>query len=275
MAERIVTELKDKAPAYADVDPAVEDHVVVHGVHPPAERRRDRAGHRPAELARRGLGRDLHARDARGPAGLLAAALFLGLLLADQAFERRFLGVAELAELGDLALDVLALRVGRDQQLFALGGQAVERAALLLGLRLFPLQLRLHAEQAGLDLQNARLVRPARADRAFVRLDEEAHVVPALREVAERARAQQNVDVAEVAVLVGVDEPPRERVLVPLERRLRGRELDAVPVQLALRGFDAALDRAEPAVDVADLAVGVRELRRDRTDPCSRSRPVP
>src|ERR1700681_2137477 len=218
---------------------------------------------------------DILARELAGAALSQAAPFFLFLLCADQRLELAFGRRGLLVELVHLGLNVLALRVRGGEQLRALMRETVQRDLLLTRLRFLIAQLGLRAQQPALDREHLGLIGFARANRALVRLDQEPHVVPALDEVAARARAEQDVDVAEIAVLVGVDEPAREHVLVALERLLRGGELDAVPVQFALRRRDAALYHAEAAVDRRDVPVGVREfgcngadLRPDHVELC-------
>jgi hypothetical protein len=206
------------------------------------------------------LRRQLDAGELRGAPGGQLPLLFLFLFGADQRLERRFRGGGLFVELVHFGLHRCALRVGRREQDAALLRERVERELLLLRLRLFALELRLRAEQTIPDRDDVRFVGPALADRRFVRFDQVANVVPALDEVAERTRAEQHVDVTEVAVLVGVDDAAVERVLMARQRALRRGELELVPCHLALRGFDAALDGADLAVDGGDVVVGLREF---------------
>jgi hypothetical protein len=110
--------------------------------------------------------------------------------------------------------------------------------------------------------------------RRLVRLDHESHVVPALDEVAERLGLQQHREVAEIAVLVGVDQPPPQRIVMEGERLLRGAELDAVPGEFLFGGIHVAVDLGEVGFDRGDVAVGDRQLLRDGTDPRLRRREI-
>ena len=253
----------DRRPGrHRNVDTVVHDEAVIDRVHPHPERAGDRAGDRPQQLARRtGLGRQLLAGQLTRAALRQPARLFFALLLDDQRFELGLLGRRHVVELHDLSLHVAPLGVGGGDEVLALRGQPVERALLLARLVLFAGELGPHAEQPVLDRGDARCVAPARADRRLVGLDQKANVVPALDEVGERARAQQHVDVPEVAVLVRVDQSAIERVLVAPQRRLGRVELDLVPGQLALRRANAALDVVQVRVDRRDVAIRRGELR--------------
>ena len=117
-----------------------------------------------------------------------------------------------------------------------------------------------------MDRADPRFLRAPVANRRLVGFDDEADVVPAFDEVAERARAQEHVDEAEIAVFVDVDQPPPQRLVVPLERVLGGSELGLIPGELALHPTQLAAELREVRVDDGDVAVGVVELGLNRAD---------
>jgi hypothetical protein len=79
--------------------------------------------------------------------------------------------------------------------------------------------------------------------------------LPALDELAERLRRKQHRRVAQIAVLVDVDQPPAQRVVVQLEGRLRGAQLDRIPIQFPLR-------RTFLDVQIADVRLHLSDRRR-------------
>ena len=110
------------------------------------------------------------------------------------------------------------------------------------------------------------------ADRALRLCDEEADVVPALDELVERRRREQDVEVAEVAALVGVDEPVAQGVGVPAERRFGGIELDVVPGEPLLALRDLRAQHVEIGADGFDAVIGLGELVGEVARPGARDR---
>ena len=189
------------------------------------------------------------------------------LLLAHQRFERGFGFGRGVLEFADLNGDVLLLGLGQGQQVLTLLREGGQREPLLLGVGLRVLQARFGGEQAGLDrLRRARA--SARRWRIvdFVGLDHVADVVPALDEVAERLGVEQHGDVAEVAVFVGVDQAAFERVVVALQRLLRGGELAPVPGQAACGRVHPVRSTCRSSLHGRDVVVGDVELLADRAD---------
>ena len=118
----------------------------------------------------------------------------------------------------------------RDER-FALRRERRERVLRLLcaiacGLEFVALTLELRAREGDRALRVAAL-----ANGLLIRGDQVTNILPAFREIVERGRREQDVDVAEVAALVRIDESALQRVVMALEGRLRGVELDAVPCE--------------------------------------------
>ena len=93
--------------------------------------------------------------------------------------------------------------------------------------------------RSGFDGRDAALGNLARANRALVGADQQAQIVPALDEVAKRARPDQDVEITEVAVFVDVDQPPLEHVVVAVSANAaRRRAATRIPLDPPLGRAD-------------------------------------
>ena len=159
-----------------------------------------------------------------------------------------------------MARDGLALRFGGAEEGAALVGQRCELKPGLLGAGDGQVEPDLRGLESAADGGDAAFGVAPLADGALRLDDEKANVVPAFDELVERGGGQQHVEVAEVAALVGVDEPAAQRVRVPADGRFGGVELDAVPCEPLLALRDLRAQRVEVGADGDDAVVCLCEL---------------
>ena len=158
------------------------------------------------------------------------------------------------------------LGLGDAEQVPALLRELIELVALLLLLRPGLLERDLSAEQLCARRGHFALGRSARANRVLIGPNDVAKVVPAFDEVGERVGGEQHVDVTEVAVLVGVDEPVPIRIVVPAQARLSRVELRLVRHQSLFVGVDVRRNPIEIDAHERNGMVGLIELTLQRAD---------
>jgi hypothetical protein len=173
---------------------------------------------------------------------------------------RRLLRGGEVFELCDLGRHAAALLARDGDELLALGGERRERVFHLAFLAHRVVQHGPFAFEIRASFRHVAFGGTSLSHGLFVRRDQVANVLPALGEIVERRRREEDVDVPEVAALVRVDEPPFERVVVTGEGRFGRVELHLVPCEMPLVSPHPRVDRIERGRDVGDVVVRLAEL---------------
>ena len=121
--------------------------------------------------------------------------------------------------------------------------------------------MRLRAEQIVLNGRDFALSFETFADGSLVAVNQHANVFPALHEIAERCRREQDVEIRDAAPLIGVDQAAAQRVRVKRQRGVCRIQLLLIPGEFAAVTRHLRFERVEVRVDSRDVAIGLRQLR--------------
>ena len=185
----------------------------------------------------------------------LAFSLKFRLALRDQGLEIRFLLSGEFFKLRDFSRDLAALLRSDRDKLSALVREPLKLAARLLLLLCKPLEFDLCALELALHAPHRVLRSFAFSDRLLVGQNDQLQIVQTLDEFRERRRAEQDTQIANVAVLVDLDQAFAIRVVMAVQRRLCRRELHLIPSQATLVDLNLAVEFVQTRVDAADRMV--------------------